>query len=50
MNKETASSLRAMDVVASTTFRTFSLTNQKKMVVHLDQFTPYYGNAGDKCP
>jgi hypothetical protein len=38
MEEEAASSLRARDVEASTTLRTFAYTSRKKMmVVHLDQ-------------
>lgn len=35
--EEATSSLRARDVEASTTLRTFAYTNRKKMMVHLDQ-------------
>jgi hypothetical protein len=49
---ETGHRLRAMDVGALTTLRTFAPTNQKSrmMVTNLDWLTPYQGAARDERP
>jgi hypothetical protein len=47
----TTSSLRAMDVGALMTVRTFACTDQKKlMVINLDRLAPYEGTARDERP
>jgi hypothetical protein len=49
--EETTSSLRAIDVGASTTLGTFVCTKRRKMtVVHTDQLTPYQEAAQDQWP
>jgi hypothetical protein len=51
MKEVTTSSLRATDVGALTTLRTFACTKQERlMMVHLDWLTPYQGAARDKWP
>jgi hypothetical protein len=52
VKEETTSSLRAMDVGASTTLGTSAHINWKKktVVVHLDWLAPYQGTAQDEQP
>jgi hypothetical protein len=52
MKEETAHRVRAGDVGASATLRSFACTEWKRrmMVIHLDQLSPYEGAAQDEWP
>jgi general stress protein 26 len=49
--KDMAHRVRAINVGALTTLRTFGHTNQREMmVINLDLLAPYYGAASDNRP